>query len=204
MQRKYKPEHANDLIKIFVDQYAEYGEIPFLETVQLARREDNKKYYIIDGQHRLGALNALYKQNKYPIQKIPVTITEVKNEHEMIELFKNVNNRLNMNTLELCQDKILNIEENLTQKYNKIFGTNRPYINQSLFRDKLKNGEFIHVLNAEQITKKIIEINEALRSKPRKSRTIQKNVSAKTHAKAEEIDFFLGLDKTLSWIDTIN
>ena len=52
-----------------------------------------------------------------------------------------------------------------------------------------------------KIIGKIVKINNDLRILPRQERG--GNLTIKIHEKAEEIDFFLGFDKKLDWIDKI-
>jgi hypothetical protein len=80
-------------------------------------------------------------------------------------------------------------------------GERRPRISKELFIDKIRNNDDCYKLSAEEIIGKIVKINNDLRILPRQERG--GNLTIKIHEKAEEIDFFLGIDKKLDWIDKI-
>jgi hypothetical protein len=203
LQRKVDKNHATELVKAMLNDLKKYKEFVFYDPIHIGKKKVDLKYYVLDGQHRLEAYLWLYERNKYPIQQIPIIIWYVDDDEDFIELFQKINNRLSLDKLKLIQIKLLEIFEELEKKYGKnIYGQNRPKINKEIFADKLKNNDNVHKLTTNEILIKLVEINEKIRGKPRTSR-VKPNVNSSIHNSAEIMDFFLGLDKTMSWISDI-
>jgi hypothetical protein len=107
-----------------------------------------------------------------------------------------------MDSTKLMKNKLILTCNMMEEKWNKdIWGERRPRISKELFIDKIRNNDDCYKLSAEEILCKIIKINNDLRKLPRQERG--GNLTIKIHEKAEEIDFFLGIDKKLDWIDKI-
>ena len=159
---------------------------------------------MIDGQHRLVAFENLYLKNKYPIQQIPCIIWLIKNEEDFLILFDRINARTPINRYKLFNYKINEIIFELTKKMGNvetIWGTRRPQINKNLFVQEMRENNFVHNMEIELIIKKILEINNEIRGLPRTKRC--KGISSTIHSHAEKMNFFLGYDKDLSWIQLI-
>lgn len=205
LQRKIDYTHASELANSMKRDYKLYKSFVSYDPIHIGYRTDltENKYYILDGQHRLEAYKYFYSTNKYPIQQIPAILWMASSEHQFVELFNKINSRLSIDKLKLVQVKLLEIFSALEKKYTGgIFGTNRPKINKEIFADKLKNTEFIHKLTSEEIINNLITINNNIRKLPRGSR-IKPNCSSDTHARAEYLDWFLGLDKNMNWMEEI-
>lgn len=203
LQRKVNKSHATQLAKEMKNDYEKNNEFIFYDPIHIGNKKYDNKYYVLDGQHRLEAYLYFYERNIYPIQQIPCIIWYVENEDKFIDLFQKINNRLSLDKLKLIQIKLLEIFEGIEKKYGKnIYGQNRPKINKDVFANKLKNNDNVHNLTTEEVLNKLIEINEKIRGKPRNLR-VKPNVNTSIHNSAESIDFFLGLDRTMSWISEI-
>jgi hypothetical protein len=203
LQRKLNIEHAKSIVNQMKLDYKKNKKFTFYDVVHLAKKPDGK-YYTIDGQHRLIAYNNLCLKNLYPIQKIPAVIWNVNSDQEFLEIYEKINKRVFFDVTPYPK-KILDIIFQIEQSFNKItivWGKNRPKINKQLFIEEMKTNDFVHKLDADIIVKKIIDINNNLRSLPRSKRTTDK-ISTKVHINAEESDFFLGYDKNLKWIHDI-
>jgi len=207
LQRTIDYDKASGIANEMIRYYKKNKEFLFTDPIHIGQikneeLENHNKYYIIDGQHRLEAIIAIYKCNKYPIQKVPCIIWSVKNDDEIDELFDKINNRIYMDSTKLMKNKLILTCNMMEEKWNKdIWGERRPRINKELFIDKIRNNDDCYKLSAEEIIGKIIKINNDLRILPRQERG--GNLTIKIHEKAEEIDFFLGIDKKLDWIDKI-
>jgi hypothetical protein len=202
LQRKIDYVHASALATSMKRDYKNNKEFISYDPIHLAIRADNK-YYVLDGQHRLEAYKYFYSSNKYPIQQIPAILWKTESDHDFIELFNKINSRLSIDKVKLVQVKLFEIFELLEKKYtNGIWGLNRPRINKEIFAEKLRNTDFIHKLTTEQIVSKLISINIQIRKIPRDLR-IKPNCSSNIHNLAEQLDFFLGLDKSMEWIEQI-
>jgi len=207
LQRTIDYDKASGIANEMIRYYKKNKEFLFTDPIHIGQirneeLENNNKYYIIDGQHRLEAIIAIYKCNKYPIQKVPCIIWSVKNDEEIDELFDKINNRIYMDSTKLMKNKLILTCNMMEEKWNKdIWGERRPRISKELFIDKIRNNDDCYKLSAEEIIAKIIKINNDLRILPRQERG--GNLTIKIHEKAEEVDFFLGIDKKLDWIDKI-
>lgn len=205
LQRKIDLSHATELAKSMRSDWKKHKQFIFYDPIHIGiKKNDNQnKYYILDGQHRLEAYLYFYEKNTYPIQQIPAILWTAYNDDHFIELFNKINTRISIDKLKLVQYKILEILELIEKKYGtKIWGSKRPYINKDNFVSNLRNHDQIHKLSSEQIYKQLIEINKNLRLLPRYKRT-KKSINSTVHINAESIDFFLGLDKDMEWIKEI-
>lgn len=204
LNRKIDSTHVKKIYKEMINDYTKKGEFIFYEPVHLAIKSNNI-FYVIDGQHRLVACNKIYKKNKYPIQQIPCIIWFPENEEEFIEIFDKINSRTLLDKTKLFNYKINDIINWIDKKYGKtecIWGKLRPKINKDLFVEKMRQNDLIHKLETEEIIKKISNYNIKLRGLPRNKR-FGKTLNDSVHAHAETIDFFLGYDKELEWIDNL-
>lgn len=188
---------AKDMIKY----YKKNNEFVYMDPIHIAHF--GEKYYVIDGQHRLVALIKIYNINKFPIQKIPCMIWNVKSDEEIDNLFDTINNRLVIDKNKLMKHKLLLLLDLMETKWNNdIWGERRPRINKDLFIEKIRNNDNCYKLDAEEIMEQITKINNNIRLKKRQDRHSSK-LSVLIHNKTEELDFFLGIDKELGWIDDI-
>jgi hypothetical protein len=207
LQRTINYDKASCIANEMIRYYKKNKEFLFTDPIHIAQirnenSENNNKYYIIDGQHRLEAIIAIYKCNKYPIQKVPCIIWIVLDDNEIDELFDKINNRIFMDSTKLMKNKLIILCNLMEEKWNKdIWGERRPKINKELFIDKIRINDDCYKLSVEDIIEKISKINNELRILPRQERG--GNLTIKLHEKAEDIDFFLGIDKKLQWIDKI-
>lgn len=203
LQRKVNMDHATKLAYSMRTDYKIHKEFISYDPIHIGKIENESPYYVLDGQHRLEAYNYFYQKNEYPIQQIPAIIWYVKNQSEFVNIFHKINDRISIDKLKLVQIKLLEIIAALEDKYGKsIWGLNRPKINKDIFIDKLKDTDFIHKLTTDEILNALFKINDKIRGLPRNSRVIPK-CGNEIHHKAENLDFFLGLDKQMSWISNI-
>jgi hypothetical protein len=207
LNRKINLEHVKKIYKEMTKDYEKIGEFIFYEPVHLAIKE-NSVFYIIDGQHRLLACAKLHKKNKYPTQQIPCVLWFPKTEEEFIEIFDKINSRTPIDKTKLFNYKINEIIGWIDKTWNKdgkecLWGKTRPKINKELFVNKMRDSDTVHKLDTNQIITEIKKINSKIRGLPRNKRCDKKSVSDSVHNHAESIDFFLGYDKELGWIDDI-
>lgn len=204
LNRKINPEHVKKIYNEMILDYKKSNEFIFYEPVHLAIKT-NSLFYVIDGQHRLLACDKLYKKNKYPVQQIPCIIWFPKTEEEFIEIFDKINSRTLIDKTKLFNYKINEIitwfDDTWGKKYS-IWGKTRPKINKELLVDKMRDSNSIHKLETEEIIEKIKKINEKIRGLPRNKRC-DKVITDSVHNNAETMNFFLGFDKELGWIDEI-
>lgn len=207
LNRKINLEHVKKIYREMVNDYEKTNEFIFYEPVHLALKK-NSVFYVIDGQHRLLACAKLYKKNKYPIQQIPCVLWFPKTEEEFIEIFDKINSRTPLDKTKLFNYKINEIIGWIEKTWNKdkkiqLWGKTRPKINKDLFVEKMRESDSVHKLDTIDIINQIKKINSKIRGLSRNKRCDKKSVSDSVHNHAESIDFFLGYDKELGWINDI-
>lgn len=203
LQRKVNKEHAKQILIQMKKDYKTQGKFTFYDVVHLGIKPDGK-YYVIDGQHRLVAYYNLFVKNQYPIQRVPVVIWETKTDDEFLEIYERINKRVAFDVTPFNK-KILDIifqMENYFGNGQTIWGKKRPKIEKTLFIEEMKTNDDVHKLDADTIVKKIIDINIKIRGLPRSKRGDGK-ITSQVHTSAENMDFFLGYDKSLKWIHDI-
>lgn len=204
LNRKINEQHWKKIENQMVKDYKKSGEFIFYEPIHLAIKK-NSIFYVIDGQHRLLACNELYKKNTYPINQIPCVIWFPKTEEEFIEIFDKINSRTPLDRTKLFNYKINEIIELMDKTWNKtesIWGKTRPKINKGIFIDKMRESDSVQILESNEIIKKIKQINSKIRGLSRNKRC-DKYLADSIHNHSESMDFFLGYDKKLGWIDYI-
>jgi len=199
LQRSIDNKHVQKIVQNMEINFAEKQNFYFYDPIHIAL--ENNIYLIIDGQHRLEAYKILFNKNIYPIQNVPCIIWHIKTDKERLELFDTINQRTIYDKKKLFRYKIIDIIEDLN-KYGNIWGCHRPKINKELFIKKMELNNNVHKMESSEIIKKIIEINNNIRQLPRNKRCNTK-CSIQVHIKAETIDFFLGYDKNMDWINNI-
>lgn len=204
LNRKIDTSHVKKIYKEMVNDYEKKGEFIFYEPIHLAIKSDNI-FYVIDGQHRLLACNKLYKKNKYPVQQIPCILWFPESDEEFVDIFDKINTRTPMDKSKLFNYKILDIINWMEKNMGKnecIWGKLRPKINKDLFVEKMRENDSIHKLETNEIINKINNYNIKLRGMSRNKRC-EKVVNDSVHNHAETIDFYLGYDKELNWIEKL-
>lgn len=205
LNRKVDDEHVIQIYKELRNDYKKNGEFYFYDPIHIAVKQNNI-FYVMDGQHRLLAYNKLFEKNKYPIQQIPCIIWFPETDEEFIEIFDKINSRLKIDRSKLFNYKIFDLIKLLEDKYNKndftIFGKLRPKINKELFINKMRENNNVHKLDTNEIFTKIKVINRQIRGLTRNKRC-NISTSDNIHNTAETMNFFLGYDKELLWINEI-
>ncbi len=204
LQRKLNKEHAKQIMNEMREDYKKKNNFIFYDVIHLAIKSDGNPF-VLDGQHRLVAYYNLYLKNKYPIQKVPAVIWNCSSEDEFLEIYEKINQRVPFDVTPFNKkilDIIFQLDNHFGKKGLNIWGKRRPKIDKALFIAEMDTNDAVHKLDADTIVKKIIDINVNIRGLPRSKRTDVK-VPNQVHLSAEEIDFFLGYDKNLSWIHQI-
>ena len=199
LQRSINNHHVKNIIQNMETNFKEKQKFNFYDPIHIAL--ENNDYLVIDGQHRLEAYKILFNKNIYPIQNVPCIIWHIKTDKERLELFDTINQRTVFDKKKLFRYKIIDIMENMN-KYGNIWGCHRPKLDKELFIKKMELNNNVHKMESSEIIKKIIEINNNIRQLPRNKRCNTK-CSIQVHIKAETIDFFLGYDKNMDWINNI-
>jgi hypothetical protein len=183
--------------------YKDNGSFMFYEPIHLAKVDNI--YYVIDGQHRIVAYDNLFRKNKYPMQQIPCFIWYLKNKDEMHNLFDKINQRTYFDKTKLFIHKIKEITDWMDKNMGNgdlIWGKQRPKINKDKFIDKMRESDTIHKLETIDIITRIKNYNDKIRGLNRTKRH-NKTLNNTIHICAETMDFYLGYDKNLDWINEL-
>ncbi len=164
-----RPSFQRVIVNLRVDELYEsiYKNPNFIVPIYIGKIK--KEYFIIDGQHRLKALDKLEK-NKVKIENINVKIIELNNHKELKEYFLLINNSLALAEIYKEDDpthiQILAETFDYFQNYYPKYFTsrespNKPNFNVNEFGNILKNS---YIIEEKKITKsqQLIDLIEKL------------------------------------------
>jgi len=168
----------------------------------------NSELYVIDGQHRLTALEQVYKEKKINVI-INCMIYHVNSNGEMKEIFETLNMGVPVPEFIIsCHDKRKLLEEidSYLAKTGGLFDrykTNRPVINIPKFVEALAHSKlFTHINNLQDFKTILAEINHLTMEKYSYEHNCKRDgVSSNMRIKCSEKDLWIGLDKNYSWFE---
>jgi hypothetical protein len=171
-QRIIQETHVREIVQYQEAFHRENGDYNFVGIFYICGIND-KDYRIIDGQHRLAAMNHLSKKNPENSFRINVWVTSVKSEIDRIQLFQNINLSRPVSLSDLLQDEESNIinstAEYFYKKYKSFFSdTNlakprRPNMKLDVFKNELLQQGVVHILGIrthKELIRAILETNE--------------------------------------------
>ncbi len=208
-QRLITDTHVQKIYDYQVKYFKEYNKFNFINPILIGCVK--KKYYVIDGQHRLACCKLL--MDKYKDFTVIVNIYERETEEELYELY-HIFNRSKPVTLycSLTQHIIIkNLEKHLKTKYSKyIKKTDNPIVpnfNLSHFIDGLLKSDILFMLNitkSSEIIKLIDELNNYYKNISEKKKI---NIFSKYYEKIKQLDddelLYLTFFKKYEWTGTI-
>lgn len=214
-QRIIQETHVKEIVQYQEAYHQENGDYNFVGVFYICGIND-KDYRIIDGQHRLAAMNHLAKKNPdLPGFRINVWVSSVKTELERIQLFQNINLSRPVSLSDLLQDEESNIvnstAEYMYKKYKSFFSdTNlakprRPNLKLDTFKNELIQQGVVHILGIrthKELIRAILDANEYYSSLdpdlfPQGNTNNNKKLVALIQKKG---GFFLGMFPDYSWI----
>ena len=175
-------------------------------------RDKNLDIRLIDGQHRVSALqNIMDTNSKFDCDSI-IELYEVDSfeNEESIKLFFDANNTLNINGTDTTNSNLQRVLQHFVNEYPGIFvdvkegkRCNRPRINKRIFVTKLK--QLILEYDQETIIKTISEYNKKM-GRFSNEVLIRKcgSYSTKMYDVAKENGCFLGLIPDFGWIEELD
>jgi hypothetical protein len=203
-QRELNTLHVKNLEQSILDRGYLLGTFKVI-------RDKNSETRLIDGQHRVSALqNIMDNDAKFDCVSI-IELYEVNSfeDEEAVKLFFDANNTLNIIGKDTTNFVIQSVLHHFVSEYPEIFidvkegkRCNRPRINKRLFANKLK--ELILNYDQENIIKTISEYNKKLGRMSREI-LVQKcgTYSVKMYDVAKENGCFLGLIPDLGWVENL-
>ena len=202
LNRKIDSVHVRLLFDAFEKDVKSGESICFFDMIHITYNVLSDEVKVIEGQHRIQALEEI--QRKYPEYdcKFPAILWNVSDDNDMMHLLHIVNNRKHFELEENINYEISDIVSTLSDRFEiNIWGDFRPFMNKSVFIEKLRDKmDDIRqkYASVDEICSKLIQINEDIEKLPKYKRG---GGTKSTNEKAEEIGFFLGLDKEMKWLD---
>jgi hypothetical protein len=202
LNRKIDREHVRLLFDAFEKDVKAGQQICFFDMIHITYNIRTDEVKVIEGQHRIQALEEI--RLKYPAYdcKFPTILWNVSDDNDMMHLLHIVNNRKHFELEDNINYDVSDIVSTLSDRFEiNIWGDFRPFMNKSIFIEKLRDKmddirqKYISV---DEICSKLIQINENIEKLPKYKRG---GGTKSTNEKAEEIGFFLGLDKEMKWLD---
>jgi hypothetical protein len=202
LNRKIDKDHVRLLFDAFEKDVKAGQQICFFDMIHITYNIRTDEVKVIEGQHRIQALEEI--RLKYPAYdcKFPTILWNVSDDNDMMHLLHIVNNRKHFELEENINYEISDIVSTFSDRFEiNIWGDFRPFMNKSVFIEKLRDKiDDIRqkYASVDEICSKLIQINEDIEKLPKYKRG---GGTKSTNEKAEEICFFLGLDKEMKWLD---
>lgn len=201
LNRKIDREHVRLLFDAY-EKDAKIGQqICFFDMIHITYNVPSDEIKVIEGQHRIQALEEI--RRKYPAYecKFPVVLWNVSDDNDMMHLLHIVNNRKHFEIESNISYEISDIISTLSDHFpTNIWGEFRPFMSKPVFIEKLKQ-KIDHIRqeydSVEEYVDKLLQINEDIGKLPKYKRG---GGTKSTNEKAEEMGFFLGLDKEMKWL----
>ena len=205
MQRSLIEKHVRDMENHIFDRASRHLS-PIFGAIDLA--DLNGNYYVIDGQHRLAAIESQYSKFNKVIPIIAV-IYHVQSKEEMIEIFTTRNKGIPV------PDFITNPSDDKTLVLKKIQAyietlpgfdyrqKKRPYVNITEFMTNLRGSKMLSLIENEQQFRDIfVWINDS-----NYTRCMNPNMR-KSYGISEHMvklctswNIWIGVDKNMPWFD---
>lgn len=200
-QRPLRESLVDDIVKKQKDHYKVYGVYEFPGALIVAHY--NKKYYLIDGQHRYAAMKKLKADDIY------VSIEERKCKslahiNHLYVMINNINSHNNMITDGVVDQNALQLKvlsTKMQEKYPAIWTHNKsafPYINISTFEKEIKIYNLLEIKTVDEIYDMILKKNKLY------GKTI-KDLNPEAYLKAKDMGgFYLHYKNPKStWVSSI-
>ena len=203
--------HWQSLYNNFKVQIEEHSYLILPNIISVAFYENN--YFIIDGQHRIKAIQELNKKYIFDC-KFRLDVYYPKDYEEMLDILSIINYSKPLDIEHILNKTINDILTFMKTKFTngktnifRIKKCQRPLINEFDFVKKLKECKFIiSQKKTSLIINKIIKINDIYQdfNTDKLKFDNKRNVTSNMIIKAGEYDCFLGFDTEFNWLDQVN
>lgn len=182
---------------------------PFISGI-ITIGELNNKYYILDGQHRVKAIQNLIKNYKNLELEIRFELVKCQQDKDLSYIIKILNNKetTDQKILKLgIKSKLYNyIEKKHTKKiFTKVKNPRPPHVNINHLSKKCLNLG-LYKYKFSNVLRKLTEINELYETEY----SIEElkfgekyKITDKMLNKAKKYNFFLGFDRKMTYLDEI-
>lgn len=214
-QRILEERHINDIVEYQSRYYKAKKTFNFIGLFYICGVK-NRDYRIIDGQHRLSAINYLAKMYPEYTFNVIVWVIDVNTEEDRIECFQNINLARSISFTDFLLDdesQIINkTAEHFYNKYRNFFSDTqllhpkRPNMKLDTFKNELLHEEVVdklHIGKAEELIGYIEKYNLFLGSQspdnfPKKNKSNNDKLFALATKKGK---LYLGMYPNFEWIE---
>ena len=209
LQREINKEQVNKIYTSIEENYKINGNVPVFEPIHICKMEEN--YFILDGQHRCFAYKKFH--DKVKAFQIPIFEHKVTTDDEFNDVFSKINSRHIIDEKALMNTKLIKVEQGLQKEWGNVVKQNnekedgsykrcnRPYLDRRFFIEKARKSNFFIYNDSEIILEKMKLMNDLIRKTP--FFRIKGAPKAEMFEKAEELNFYLGLDLELRWMNDL-
>ena len=199
--RSLDRQHSRKLCTMIIKNQHIHG------VVSIVNVDD--KLYLIDGQHRQDAIIRAFSKN-YDCSDIPiiVAIYEVENDLKAVELFKQINNSKPLTPKDTPDSIIIDVTSQLGKDYPQAihFDKNKtvyPYLLAKDLQERLRSI-CLDDITSKKLLSEIRKLNlEYSRMKLSKIPNVIPKLTKGNAKKAQTSGFYLGLDKSWSWVTVL-
>ena len=196
-QRSIDNNHVNSMLEYQKGYYEKYNEYFFPNPISIGLL--NKKYYILDGQHRLKVIQHL--DNSVVIN---ISLIETNSTDELNEYLKLINT--NKPYVQVSTNHIKNIETFLYSKYKEFSKSSEnprvPHYNSNNIVKLLNNENCMNSLNSDIFIKKMMEFNEYIKNNYTSINITKCHYDLCINKKSNNT-FFLGCIPDNKWVHAI-
>lgn len=214
-QRILEERHINDIVEYQSRYYKVKKTFNFIGIFYICGIK-NRDYRIIDGQHRLSAINILAKRYPDAQFNIVLWVIDVENEENRIETFQNINLARSISFTDFLLDdesQIINkTSEHFYNKYRNFFSDTqllhpkRPNMKLDNFKNELLHEEVVEKLGvgkADELINYIEKYNSYLSTQhfdifPKKNKSNNEKLFNLATKKGK---LYLGMYPNFEWIE---
>jgi hypothetical protein len=205
MQRSRMDSHVRDMEQHIIERTSR-GLDPIFGSIDLAVH--NGQYYVIDGQHRLAALERQFS-NHHRVLPILCIMYNIRSKEDMIEVFSVRNKGIPVpDFITNPQDDKTDLLKKIQEYVEKISGFDyrqkkRPYINIPDFMDGLRGSKLFSLIDDELDFRDIFNaINDANYEKSTNPNMRKSYVISEHMIKlCTEWCTWIGIDKNMPWFE---
>ena len=220
-QRLKDTEHVDIIYKGILEYYILYGEIFLPNIISLAKKKDDTKMIVLDGQHRLSSLSKLCKEfPEISEHKIRTDIYEVNNYEEALEIYNIINSskKVELYTGNIAPIVIPKIQSYFRERFRSYCKTSdRPNglnINLDHLGKRIQAYDLINKMgitlesegnNVDYVILKIQQLNQFYSQQTVDTLLSYGHKEAVINEIRESKDdcFYLGLYKKYEWIERV-
>ena len=210
MQRPLDHNRVNEMSR-YIDIQVKQGKEPYFGTIVLCQLDG--KYNVVDGQHRVQALEKHYNETKISVP-IHVHVYGAGSEAEMRQIYLDINKGVPLP--DFLRDE--SADERRVRIFNEIYryildnckmikntATRRPYIHINDFINKLWHSKiWPHITSLSHFIELFNRVNEDYSRRSLEAKWMRDyGVTDGILVKCKENNFYIGADTHMFWMDNL-